>query len=123
MILEITGSTEIGLTFNGPVFLPFLNKGFSFATLQVLGKTPREIDRLQRPETGFGRMSAPSFKNLPESLPTPVDLVLLISCMIYKICVSIVPTRQKSAVIAKLEYQHPTLRVYFEFLHYAMYYS
>ena len=46
---------------------PFLNIGFSFATWQVFGKTPREIDRLQRAETGFAKMSAPSFKKLPDS--------------------------------------------------------
>ena len=59
-------SKEIGLESDGSVFLPFLNIGFSFATLQGLGKTPWEIDRLQRTETGFARMSAPSLKNLPD---------------------------------------------------------
>ena len=42
-----------------------MNIGFSFVTLQGLGKAPWEIDRLQRAETGFARMSAPSLKNLP----------------------------------------------------------
>ena len=55
-----------------------MNIGFSFATLQALGKTPREIDRLQRAETGFARMSAPSFKNLPESR-TRTELRLYLS--------------------------------------------
>ena len=80
-----------------------MNIGFSFATLQALGKTPREIDRSQRAETGFARMSAPSFKDFPESLSLQVALELLISCMIFKTCFSVVPTRQKSAVIAKLD--------------------
>ena len=59
MILEITGSKEIDLQFDGSVLLPFLNIGFSLVILQALGKTPREIDWLQRAETGFARMSAP----------------------------------------------------------------
>ena len=101
--LKITGSKEIGLQFDGSVFLPLLNIGFSFVTLQAFRKTPREIDRLQRAETGFAKMSVPSFKNLPESLSTPAALELLISCMIFKTCFSVVPTRKKSAVIAKLE--------------------
>ena len=44
MILEITGSKEIDLQFDGSVLLPFLNIGFSLVILQALGKTPREID-------------------------------------------------------------------------------
>ena len=59
MILEITGSKEIDLQFDGSVLLPFLNIGFSLVILQALGKTPHEIDWLQRAETGFARMSAP----------------------------------------------------------------
>ena len=42
--------------------------------LQALGKTPREIDRFQRAETGFARMSGPSSQNLPESLSIPAAL-------------------------------------------------
>ena len=98
-------SKEISLQFDGSVFLPFLNIGFSFTTLQALEKTPHEIDTLQRAESGFGRMSAPSFKNLPGGLSTPAASELLISFynLCFKTCVSVVPTRQKSAVIAKLE--------------------
>ena len=47
-------------------FFPILNIGFSFGTLQALGKTPQEIDRLQIVETGFAKMSEPSFKNVLE---------------------------------------------------------
>ena len=54
-----------------------MNIDFSFATLLALGKTPREIDRLKRVETGFARMSAPSFKNFPESLSILPALALL----------------------------------------------
>ena len=101
MILEITGSKEIGLQFDGSVFFPFLNEGFSFTTLQALRKTLRKFDRLQRAETSFARMSALSYKNFPENLSSPAVLELLISCMIFKTCFSVVPTRQKSVVIAK----------------------
>ena len=53
MIFEIDGSNEIGLQLEGSVFFPFLKIGFSFSTLQALGKTPCEIERLQSAETGF----------------------------------------------------------------------
>ena len=102
MVLEITGSKEIDLWFDESVFFPFMNIGFSFATLQALGKAPRETDTLQRTEIGFARMSSPYFKSFLESLSTLAVLELLISCMIFKTCFSVVPTRQKSAVIAKL---------------------
>ena len=46
MIVEITGSKEIGLQFDRSVFFPFLNIGFSFATLQAFRKTPRQIAKL-----------------------------------------------------------------------------
>ena len=44
-MLEITGSTEISLQFDGSVSLFLLNIGFSFATLQVFGKTLQDTDR------------------------------------------------------------------------------
>ena len=34
MILEIKGSSDIGLKFQGLILDPFLNKGFNFAILQ-----------------------------------------------------------------------------------------
>ena len=70
MIFEIDGSNEIGLQLEGSVFFPFLKIDFSFATLQALGKTPCEIERLQSAEMDFANMLAPSFKNLPENLST-----------------------------------------------------
>ena len=79
-----------------------MNIGFSFATLQAFGKAPGEIDRLQSVETGFVRISTPSLKNLPQRLSIPAVLELSISYMIFKTFFSVVPTRQKSAVIAKL---------------------
>ena len=78
---------------------PFLSIDFSFATLKALGKTPWEIDNFQGEET---RMLVQFFINLPESLSSPATLELLISCMTFKTCFSVVPTRDKSAVIPKL---------------------
>ena len=66
MMLEITGSTEISLQFDGSVSLLFLNIGFSFATLQTFGKNLQDTDRQQRAEIGFARMSAQSFKTFPK---------------------------------------------------------
>ena len=77
---------EVKKSVGGSVFFPFWNIGFIFATLLALGKTPQEIDRLQRAETGFARMSAPSHKNLSKSLSTLAALELLISCMIFRTC-------------------------------------
>lgn len=42
--------------------------GLSFVSLQAFRKSIWENDRLERAETGFAKMSASSFKNLPESL-------------------------------------------------------
>ena len=71
MVFEIDGSNEIGLRLEGSVFFPFLKISFSFATLQALGKTPCEIERLQSAEMDFTDMLSPSFKNLPENVSTP----------------------------------------------------
>ena len=80
-----------------------MNIGLSFATSQALGKTPREIDRLQRAETDFATMSAPFFSNLPKSLSAAAALELLISRIIFKTYFLVVPIRQKSVVVEKLE--------------------
>ena len=37
-VLETIGRSRIGLKFLGPVLVPFLYKGLSFATLQSFGK-------------------------------------------------------------------------------------
>ena len=67
-MFEIDGSSEIDLQLEGSVFLLFLKIGFSFATLQALGKTPCEIERLHSVEMVFANMLASSFKILPDSL-------------------------------------------------------
>ena len=95
MILEITGSKEIVLQFDGSGFLPFLNIGFTFAILQALGKEGRLI--------GYKEQKL-SLLECQHHLLKPFPKVyllqqLLISCMIFKTCFSVVPTRQKSTVI------------------------
>ena len=95
MIFEIDGSKEIDLYLEGSVFFPFLKIGFSFATLQALGKTPCEIQRLQSAEMGFANMLAPSFKNLLESVFTPVALELSIFVIISQTFSSEVLLKQK----------------------------
>ena len=62
-----------------------------------------EIDRLQRAETDFATMSAPFFSNLPKSLSAAAALELLIPRIIFKTYFLVVPIRQKSAVVEKLE--------------------
>lgn len=76
--LEIIWSGKIGLYIDGSVFFPVLNIGFSFATMQAFKKAPREIDRLQSAETGFAKMSAPSFKNVPKTFVKVFLLALLL---------------------------------------------
>ena len=71
--------------------------------MQALAKTPRGIDRLQKAETCFAKMSEPSFKNFSERLFTPAALELLISYIIFKTCFSVVSTKQKPGAIAKPE--------------------
>ena len=85
------------------VFFPFLNIGFSFSNLRVFEKTPQEIDELQSEGTCFAKISASSFKNLPESSSNPAALEILITYIIFKTIFSVVSTRQKSAVIVILE--------------------
>ena len=62
MILEIKGSGDIELLFEGLVLDPFLNKGFNFAILQESGKLPNLIDRFHSSLMGFDKTREPSFR-------------------------------------------------------------
>ena len=75
--------------------IAILKIGFSLVTLQSLGKTHCEIERLQSAEIGFANILAPSFKNLPESLSTPAALELSIFVIIFKTFSSEVLLKQK----------------------------
>ena len=47
----------------------------TFVLLQLLGNELGFIERLQSWEVGLGKISAPSFRNLPDrlSIPAPLD--------------------------------------------------
>ena len=62
---------KLGLKFSGFAFDPFLYNGFNLAILQLLGKSPEEMEILNISAIGFARIFAPSFKNLPEILSIP----------------------------------------------------
>ena len=52
----------------------FLNIGFDFASLHGSGKIFDFMDRLHISVTGFAKMTAPSFKNIPGKLSIPAAL-------------------------------------------------
>ena len=76
---------------------------FRFGTLQVFGKTSREIERLQSAEIGFPNLLIPSFQNSLESLSARAALELSIFVIIFKNFSSEVLFKQKSSEIIKLE--------------------
>ena len=53
---------------------PFLKSGLTFAILQLLGNELSLIERLQSWEIGLAKISAPSFRNLPDKLSMPAAL-------------------------------------------------
>ena len=55
----------------GSILDSFLKIGFNFAYLHGSGKIFDFMERLHVSVTGFAKMTAPSFKNLPERLSTP----------------------------------------------------
>ena len=61
----------MGLKFSGLVLDPFLYNGFSLTVLVLLRKSPEEMEILHIFAIGFGRIFAPSFKNIPEFLSIP----------------------------------------------------
>ena len=70
----------MGLTFSELVLGPFLYNGFNLAILKSLGKSPEEMEILHIFGTGFTRMFAPPFKNLPEILSIPAAFEMSINC-------------------------------------------
>ena len=58
----------------GSILDPFLNIGFDFASLHGSGKIFDFMDRLHISVTGFAKMTAPSFKNIPGKLSIPAAL-------------------------------------------------
>ena len=62
----------------GSILDPFLNIGFNFASLYGSGKILDFMERLHILVTGFAKMTASSFKNLPARLSTPAALEITI---------------------------------------------
>ena len=85
IILEISGSSEVGLKFFGSVLRPFLCKGLIFATLHLSGKQASLMERLQILAIGVQSTFEPSLKNLPARSSTPVALLVLNSFNIFRI--------------------------------------
>ena len=53
---------------------PFLNIGFNFASLHESEKFFDFMEILHISVTGFAKMTAPSYKNVPRRFPTPAAL-------------------------------------------------
>ena len=69
MILEVSGSSEMGLKFFGSVLKSFLYKGLIFAILDLSGKEASLMERLQILAIGVQSVFEPLFGNLPTRLP------------------------------------------------------
>ena len=67
IILEISGSSEMGLKFLGSVLRPFLYKGLIFASLHLSGKEESLLERLQILAIGVKGVFEPSLRNHPSS--------------------------------------------------------
>ena len=65
IILEISGSSEMGLKFLGSVLRPFLYKGLIFATFHLSWKEASLMERLQILAIGVQSIFEPSLRKLP----------------------------------------------------------
>ena len=89
MILEIKGSSDTVLEFEGLVLGPFLNKGLNFAILQESGKLPNLIDGLHSSLMGFDETCEASFRKRPErSIPAALRTFVLLK--IFPMSISVV---------------------------------
>ena len=73
IILEISGSSEMGLKFSGSVLSLFLYKGF--AAIHLSGKEASLMERLLILAIGVQRIFESSLRNLPARLSIPVALL------------------------------------------------
>ena len=90
MILEIKGSSDTVLEFEGLVLGPFLNKGLNFAILQELGKLPNLIDGLHSSLNGFNKTQEPSFRKRPERSSILAALRTFVLLQIFSMSISVV---------------------------------
>ena len=101
MILEIKGSSNIGLQFKGLVLDPFLNKGFNFAIVKQSGKLPDLIDRLHSSLMVFDKTCEPSFRKQPKKSSIPAALQTFVPLKILSMSISIVYAKWKASVWIK----------------------
>ena len=90
MILEIKGSSDFVLEFEGLVLGPFLNKGLNFAILQESGKLPNLTDRLHSSLKGFNKTQELSFRKRPERSSIPAALRTFVLLKIFSMSISVV---------------------------------
>ena len=83
IILEISGSSNMGLKFSGSVLRPFLYKGLIFVTLHLSGKEASLMERLQFLAISVKYIWA-IFKKPPARLYTTVALLVLNSFSIFR---------------------------------------
>ena len=85
VILDKSGSSNIGLKFFGSVLRPFLYKGLIFATLHFSGKEASLMERLQILAIGVQSILELFLRNLHTRFFTPVVLLVLNSFNILRI--------------------------------------
>ena len=90
MILEIKGSSDIGLYFEGLVLDTSLNKDFNFAILQESGKFPNLVFRLYNSLMSFNKTRERSFRKRPERSSIPAALRTFVLLMIFYMLISVV---------------------------------
>ena len=84
MVLESMVSMEMDRSFEILVSRSFLKIVLTFASLKALGNLFKDIERLQISVPCIARTLAPSFINLPGSLPLPPTFEVLISPQNFK---------------------------------------
>ena len=94
---------RVACSWKDQFFFFLLKIDFGFASLQAFWKKPCEIERLHSAEMYFSNMLAPSSRNQPESLSTPVALKLSIFVIICKIFSSDVLLKHKLSEIVNTE--------------------
>ena len=99
MILEIKGSSDIRLQFEGLVLNSFLNKGFKFAILKGSRKLPNLIERLQ--SSLIDKTREPSFRKRPKRSSVPAALRTFVLLKIFFISIYVVYVKWKATIWIK----------------------
>ena len=85
IILEISGSSEMGLKFFGSVLRPFIIQRLNLCNFTFIWERGNLMERLQILAIGVQSISEPSLRNLPTRLSIPVALLVLNSFNIFRI--------------------------------------